>query len=105
MTSPPLAVAPPLALTEDRLAWLALALTPQLGPRRILRAVERVGGTPSRILSLSLTELEALQFPAESVRFIFDGAARRAADQQIEELAKTGAGFLAYTDDAYPERL
>jgi DNA processing protein len=106
MTSPPL-VAPAIlpALTEDRLAWLALALTPQLGPRRILRAVERAEGAPSRILSLSLTELEALQFPAESVRFIFDGAARRAADQQIEELAKTGAGFLAYTDDAYPERL
>ena len=103
MTSPALSPSP--ALTEDRLAWLALALTPQLGPRRILRAVERVGGTPSRILSLSLTELEALQFPAESVRFIFDGAARRTADQQIEELAKTGAGFLAYTDDAYPERL
>ncbi|MGB7189460.1 MAG: DNA-processing protein DprA, partial [Acidobacteriaceae bacterium] len=37
--------------------------------------------------------------------FIFDGGARRAADQQIEELAKTGADFLAYTDDAYPERL
>lgn len=106
MTTPALVGPVPLpALTEDRLAWLALSLTPQLGPRRILRAVERVGGAPSRILALSLTELEALQFPAESVRFIFDGAARRAADQQIEELAKTGAGFLAYTDDAYPERL
>lgn len=106
MTSPALAAPTPSpALTEDRLAWLALALTPQLGPRRILRAVERVGGQPARILSFSLTELEALQFPAESVRFIFDGGARRAADQQIEELAKTGADFLAYTDNAYPERL
>lgn len=93
------------AITEDRLAWMALALTPQLGPRRIHRAVERVGGRPSRILSFSLTELESMQFPAESSRFIFDGAARRAADQQLEELAKTGATFLTYSDEDYPERL
>ncbi|MFZ0662283.1 MAG: DNA-processing protein DprA [Acidobacteriaceae bacterium] len=106
MTTPALAdpAASP-ALTEDRLAWLALALTPQLGPRRILRAVEKIGGSPSRILSFSLTELESLQFPTESVQFIFNGLARSAADRQIESLANTGAGFLTYTDEAYPERL
>ncbi|HEX5235630.1 MAG TPA: DNA-processing protein DprA [Silvibacterium sp.] len=92
------------ALTEDRLAWLALALTPQLGPRRILRAVERCG-SPARILSMGLTELESMQLPAESVRFIFDGQARGAADQQIENLARTGATFLTYADESYPERL
>jgi DNA processing protein len=92
------------ALTEDRIAWLALALTPQIGPRRILRAVERLG-SPAKILSLGLTELESLQFPAESVQFIFDGQARRAADQQIEGLADNGASFLTYTDETYPERL
>ncbi len=104
MTSPTLSTHTTPALTEDRLAWLALALTPQLGPRRILRAVERCGST-ARILSSSLTELELLQLPLESVRFIFDGHARRAADQQIDSLAETGAAFLTYTDDAYPERL
>jgi DNA processing protein len=92
------------ALTEERLAWLALALTPQLGPRRILRAVEHAG-SPARILSLGLTALEGLQFPAESVRYIFDGNARRAADQEVESLAKTGAGFLTFEDAAYPQRL
>jgi len=104
MTSPALSTQITPALTEDRLAWLALALTPQLGPRRILRAVGQCG-SPARILSSSLTELEALQFPVESTRFIFDGHARRAADQQIDGLAETGAAFLTYTDDAYPERL
>jgi DNA processing protein len=92
------------ALTEDRLAWLALALTPQLGPRRILRAVKEVG-SPAKILSLGLTALESLQFPAESVQFIFEGHARQAADQQIQSMAETGADFLTYADDAYPERL
>jgi DNA processing protein len=105
MTSPTLSDhATPSGLTEDRIAWLCLALTPQLGPRRILRAVERCG-SPAKIIPLSLTELESLQFPAESVQFIFEGHARRAADQQIEELAKTGASFITYADEAYPERL
>lgn len=104
--APQTAAAPTFApaLTEDRLAWLALALTPQLGPRRILRAVEQTG-SPARILSLGLTQLEALHFPAESVRFIFESNARRAADQEVESLAKTGAGFITFEDDAYPNRL
>jgi len=100
MTTPP--VAP--AVTEERLAWMALALTPRLGPRRILRAMERAESA-AKILSLSLTQIEALQFPAESAQFIFEGAARRAAEQQLEELAKTGAGFVTFADEAYPERL
>lgn len=92
------------ALNDERLAWLALALTPKLGPRRILRAVERAGSA-ARILEMHLTELEGLQFPAESVQFIADGQTRVAADQQIDGLAKTGGGFLTYADEAYPERL
>jgi len=100
MITPPVAS----ALTEERLAWMALALTPRLGPRRILRAMERAESA-AKILSLSLTQIEALQFPAESAQFIFEGAARRAAEQQLEELAKTGAGFVTFADEAYPERL
>lgn len=100
----PLLTTQALPLSEERVAWLALALTPQLGPRRILRAIERCG-SPARILSSSLTELESLQLPAESVQSIFDGRCRRAADQQIEDLAKTGATFITYADEAYPERL
>jgi len=100
MITPPVAS----AITEERLAWMALALTPRLGPRRILRAMERAESA-AKILSLSLTQIEALQFPAESAQFIFEGAARRAAEQQLEELAKTGAGFVTFADEAYPERL
>ena len=92
------------SLTEERIAWLALALTPQLGPRRILRAVERCGSA-AKIMDRGLTDLEALEFPADSVRYIADGHARAAADQQLDALAKTSGQFLTYTDRAYPERL
>ena len=35
---------PTQAVGEERLAWLALALSPGLGPKRILDAVKRAGG-------------------------------------------------------------
>lgn len=91
-------------LNEDRIAWLALAQTAQLGPRRILRAVEHCGSA-ANILELGLTDLEALHFPIESTRFIADGHAIAAAHQQLELLAKTGGQFITYADHAYPENL
>ena len=91
-------------LAEDRMAWLALALTPQLGPRRILRAVERCGSA-AKVIDRGLTDLEALEFPVESVHYIADGHARSAADQQLDALNKTGGQFLTYIDSTYPERL
>jgi DNA processing protein len=89
---------------EERHAWLALALTPGIGPRRILRAVERCG-CAARVLHLPLTELEALQLPAASAQFVASGEAGHAADQELEKLAGTGATLLTYHDEAYPERL
>ncbi|HLI03274.1 MAG TPA: hypothetical protein VKU93_03285, partial [Terracidiphilus sp.] len=64
-------------LDEERLAWLALAMTPGLGPKRILDAVKG-SGSAARVLSLALTELEALNLPASAAQFIFDGRARSA---------------------------
>jgi DNA processing protein len=104
MTTAPASELSISAPNDERVAWLALALTPGLGPRRILRAVDRTGAA-ARILEMRLTELEGLQFPAGSVQFIADGRARGAANQQLEELVKTGGSFLTYTDEAYPERL
>ncbi len=91
-------------LTAERLAWVALALTPGLGPRRILRAVETTGGAQA-LLDLPLTQLEALNLPAEAAQFLHDGRAMRAAQQEAERVTATGAQFVTYMDDAYPERL
>ena len=67
--------APEHQIDEDRLAWLALTLSPALGPKRILDAMQTLQ-TPSRVFALSLTDLEGLRFPAEAAQFIFDGKAR-----------------------------
>jgi DNA processing protein len=97
---------PPTAgsINQERLAWLALALTPGLGPRRILRAL-REAGSAEEILHLPLTGLEALQFPAQAVQFIVDGNALDAANKELEVMQKSGASFLTYADSDYPERL
>ncbi len=89
---------------EEKHAWVALALTPGLGPRRILRAVERYRSA-ARVLSLPLTELESLDFPAQAAQFIDTGEAKKAADEELANLAATGATLVTYHDEAYPQRL
>ena len=89
---------------EERHGWVGLALTPGVGPRRLLRAVERCGSA-ARVLHLPLTELEGLELPAQSAQFIASGEAAHAADQELEKLAATGATILTWHDEAYPLRL
>ncbi len=98
------AATPRKADEEARLAWLALALTPGMGPRRILRAVEQTGSALA-VLQQPLTALEALNLPAPAVQFISNGEASRAGEKEYEGLQKTGGSFLQYEDEEYPERL
>lgn len=91
-------------LDENQLAWLALALAPGLGPKRILDAVQQLGSA-ARIFELRLTELEGLNFPAESAQFIFDGKARAAAESEWTRVSALGATIVSYGCEAYPERL
>jgi DNA processing protein len=91
-------------LDEARLAWLALALSPGLGPKRILDAMKLLE-TPSRLFSLTLTELEGLRFPAEAAQFIFDGKARQAAEEEWARVSAQGATIVSFGCAEYPERL
>jgi DNA processing protein len=91
-------------LDEGRLAWLALALSPGLGPKRILDAMREVE-EPSRIFTLPLTALEGLKFPAEAAQFIFDGKARRVAEEEWARVAAQGATVVTFGCPEYPERL
>jgi DNA processing protein len=93
------------AKEEARLAWLALVLTPGMGPTRCGRAVQRLGGVAERLFSASLTELEGLGLPAEAAQFVFDGRARMAAVEEAGRVTDAGASFLTRDDEAYPGRL
>jgi DNA processing protein len=96
------AVAKPL--DEERLGWLALALSPGLGPRRIIDAVAQLSGA-AEIFSLPLTGLEALRFPAHAAQFLFDGKGRAAAENEWAKVTREGATIVTYSCAAYPDRL
>src|SRR5208337_344247 len=89
---------------EERLAWLALALSPGLGPKRILDAVNGLKAA-SEIFSMTLTALEALRFPAAAAQFIFDGKARAAAEAEWARVVAQGATVVSFGCTDYPERL
>ncbi len=92
------------ALEEERLAWLALALSPGLGPKRILDAMRSLK-TASQIFTMPLTALEGLRFPAEAAQFIFDGKARVAAEAEWARVMAQGATVVSFGCPEYPERL
>jgi DNA processing protein len=91
-------------LDENRLAWLALALSPGLGPKRILDAMRELEA-PSRIFIMPLTELEGLRFPPAAAQFIFDGKARAAAEAEWARVTAQGATVVSFGCPEYPERL
>ncbi len=91
-------------LEEARLAWMALTLTPGMGPTRIHKVMNALGA-PERLFSCSLTELEGLNMPAKSAQFIFDGKAREKAEHEAARVLEVGGCFITPSDDAYPDRL
>jgi DNA processing protein len=95
---------PETTLDEGRLAWLALALTPGLGPRRIHEAMRRIAA-PERVFGLSLTEIEGLRFPAEAAQFVFEGKAREAAEKEWGRILEHGVSLVTFGCESYPERL
>jgi DNA processing protein len=95
----------PLSLaSENRLAWIALALTPGLGPKRILKAAQALQDI-SRLFTLSLTQLEGLDFPAESAQFLFGGKARLDAELELARTRERGGVIVTYEEEDYPDRL
>jgi DNA processing protein len=91
-------------LDVARMAWIALTLTPGMGPTRIWKAVEQLGEA-ERVFEASLTELEGLRMPAKSAQFLFEGKARAAAEDELRRVEEAGGSLLTPADEAYPERL
>ena len=89
---------------QNRLAWLALTLTPGLGPKRILKAAQALPDLSS-LFRLSLTELESLNFPAPAAQFLFTGKARTEAERELVRVAEQKGAILTYDEQDYPEQL
>jgi DNA processing protein len=84
--------------------WLALALTPSLGPIRARKLTEHFGGIDA-VFNASLTELEAAGLRAESAQSIALGKSFEAAEEELMRAASAGAQILTFDDEAYPPNL
>jgi len=93
-----------VARETGRLAWMALTLTPGMGPTRIWKAMGRLDSA-AQLFEVSLTELEGLGMPANSAQFVFEGKARAAAEDEWKRVAEAGGSILTPEDEGYPERL
>ncbi|MDX2267253.1 MAG: DNA-processing protein DprA [Bryobacter sp.] len=89
---------------EEELLWLALRMTPQLGPRRAVDLLRKFG-SPVRIFQQEARDLEGAGLAWSVARSIEAGTALEDALEQQRLLAATGTQLLCWTDEAYPDRL
>ncbi len=86
------------------LEWLALSLTPGLGPTRIGKLVEHFGGAEA-VLHASLTELEATGIQAVSAQAIATGKSAELAREEVARAQDAGIHLVTLDDPGYPQRL
>ena len=84
--------------------WLALALTPGLGPTRVRRLVEYFGSAAA-VLRASLTELEAAGILASAAQSLGTGKSAELAREELARAAEIGANIVSLDDAAYPQQL
>jgi DNA processing protein len=101
----PNAVASPAKTTEGLAEqWLALVLTPGLGPTKARRLVEFFGGIAG-VFAASLTELEASGLHASSAQSLATGRSLELAHNEIIRATAAGARLISLEDPIYPAQL
>jgi DNA processing protein len=98
---PDLIASPP---ATNLLEWLAISLTPGLGPTKSRKLVEHFGG-PARVLRASLTELEATGIQAVSAQSLATGKSAELAREEIARAATADVAIISMDDASYPPRL
>jgi len=84
--------------------WLALALTPGLGPTRGRRLVEFFGGV-NAVFQASLTELEATGIQAASAQSLGTGRSLELAQDELALTQAASVKVISLDDPFYPTQL
>ncbi len=92
------------ALQHSLLSWLALTLTPGLGPTRGKRLVEHFGSTEA-LFHASLTSLEAAGIPVAAAQSIALGQSMKLAEAEFDKSVNAGVKLICPDSPEYPERL
>ena len=84
--------------------WVALTLTPGLGPTRAKRLVEFFGGVEG-VFRASLTELEAAGLPAGAAQSLATGRSVELAQDELGKAVRAGIQIVSLDDPEYPPEL
>ncbi len=84
--------------------WIALNMTPGIGPRAAAQLLERFGG-PSAVFNASRSELESMRLHSESVEHIIRDSFRKTAADEIRRALDTNISIVSLDDENYPELL
>jgi DNA processing protein len=95
---------PHSAHESSQVAWVALTLTPGLGPTRAKRLVEFFGAIDG-VFQASLTELEAAGLPAAAAQALGTGKSLELAHDELAKAAAAGIRIVSLDDPEYPARL
>ena len=90
--------------TTHLLEWLAISLTPGLGPTKARKLVEHFG-SPEAVFRASLTELESTGIQVVSAQSLATGKSADLAREEIAQAAATDIAMLSMDDPSYPPRL
>ena len=86
------------------LEWLAISLTPGLGPTKARKLAEHFGSAEA-VFRASLTELEATGIPIVSAQSLATGKSAELAREEIAQAAAAGVTLVSLDDPSYPPRL
>jgi DNA processing protein len=92
------------AETSNSLYWLALSLTPGLGPTRGRRLAEHFDKIED-VFHASLTELEGLNLQAHSAQHIALGKSLEVAHEEHAKALAAGVQIVSRDDSRWPARL
>jgi DNA processing protein len=84
--------------------WVALNMTPGIGPRAAAKLLERFGSAEG-VFEATRTELEQLRLPPETIDSIIRQEFQEKAELEIEQVASIGADLLILDDGVYPSLL
>jgi len=98
---PNIAVSP---ATTHLLEWLAISLTPGLGPTKARKLIEHFGSAEA-VLQASLTELESTGIQAVSAQSLATGKSVEMAREEIARATAAAVTMVSMDDPSYPPRL
>lgn len=93
-----------VAAPPHLLEWVALSLTPGLGPTRSRKLVQHFGSAEA-VFRASLTELESTGIKAVSAQSLANGKSAELAREELARAAEAGVAILSMEDRFYPSRL